>query len=334
MRKESKAMFSGHLDSYPRLLGDIGGTNARFAVQLAPESPIDHIVTLQCASFAGPLEAIQAYLAQAGVAAPRHAAIGVANPVGGDRLQLTNSAWNFSIEHLRQALGLGHLLFINDFAALALSLPHLGEADRQQIGSGTPAIGTAIGVIGPGTGLGVAGLVASPGGYIAVDGEGGHVSLSPHTDEEFAITALLVRQFGHVSAERVLSGPGLVTLYHALAKVRGLPAQELAAPAIASAARSNSDLLCTDTLATFCALLGSTAGNLALTLGARGGIFLGGGILPGMLDFLERSDFRARFEAKGRFAGYLAQIPSFVITAAHPALKGAASALAQAIRSK
>ena len=180
-------------------------------------------------------------------------------------------------------------------------------------------------------GLGVAGLVASSGRYIAVDGEGGHVSLSPHTDEEFAVTALLVRQYGHVSAERVLSGPGLVTLHQALAQVRGLTAGKLTAPEIASAGRSNSNPLCTDTLACFCALLGSTAGNLALTLGARGGIFLGGGILPGMLDFVERSAFRARFEAKGRFAAYLEKIPTFVITAANPALLGAASALEQAI---
>lgn len=324
-------MFSGPPESYPHLFGDIGGTNARFAVQLAPNTPIDHIVTLQCAHYPGPLEAMQAYLAQTGVPHPRNAAIGVANPVSGDRLQLTNNAWNFSIEQVRQALGLDRLLFINDFAALALSLPHLGATDRHQIGPGNSITGAAIGVLGPGTGLGVAGLVASSGRYIAVDGEGGHVSLSPHTDEEFAVTALLVRQYGHVSAERVLSGPGLVTLHQALAQVRGLTAGKLTAPEIASAGRSNSNPLCTDTLACFCALLGSTAGNLALTLGARGGIFLGGGILPGMLDFVERSAFRARFEAKGRFAAYLEKIPTFVITAANPALLGAASALEQAI---
>lgn len=324
-------MFSGHPESYPRLLGDIGGTNARFAIQLSPGAPIDRIVTLQCANYPGPLEAMQAYLVQTGVPAPRNAAIGVANPVSGDLLRLTNNAWSFSIEQTRQALGLERLLFINDFAALALSLPHLEENDRHQIGHGDSVEGAAIGVLGPGTGLGVAGLLASPGGHIAIDGEGGHVSLSPHTDEELAITALLLRQYGHVSAERVLSGPGLVTLYQALTQVRGLPAGNLTAPEIAGAARSGNDPLCVDTLACFCALLGSTAGNLALTLGARGGIFLGGGILPGMLDFLERSAFRARFEAKGRFATYLEKIPTFVITAANPALKGAASALAQAI---
>lgn len=324
-------MFSGHPESYPRLLGDIGGTNARFAIQRAPQSPIEATLTLQCANFAGPLQAIEAYLAETGVPAPRNGAIGVANPVSGDRLQLTNNAWRFSIDETRRALGLERLIFINDFAALALSLPFLGETDRQQIGRGAGIPGTAIGVIGPGTGLGVAGLVATPHGYTAVDGEGGHVSLAPHTDEELALTALLARRHGHVSAERVLSGPGLVTLYQALADLRDLRRADLSAPAIAEAACRHTDSLCVDTLNCFCALLGSTAGNLALTLGARGGIFLGGGILPGMLDFLAQSAFRTRFEAKGRFAVYLEKVPTFVITAANPALKGAASALQQVI---
>jgi glucokinase len=320
-------MSSGLADSYPRLLGDIGGTHARFAQIAAPGAPISHIATLRCADYAGPREAIRAWVAQQAVPAPRQGAIGIATPITGDQLRLTNSPWAFSIETLRKDLALDRLIFVNDFTALALSLPHLNEAERRQLGGGTHLPNSSIGVIGPGTGLGVSGLVPSANGYLPLGGEGGHVSLAPQTEEEFAITALLMREFGHVSAERVLCGPGLITLYRALACVRGLPAQELDSAAITTAALAGSDALCAASLATFCALLGSCAGNLALTLGARGGVFIGGGIVPRLGEYFDHSDFRARFEAKGRFASYLAQIPTWVITASNPALIGAAVAL-------
>ncbi|PLK48535.1 glucokinase [Uliginosibacterium sp. TH139] len=324
-------MFSGHAESHPRLVGDIGGTHARFGLITAPGAAISQIVTLRCAEHAGPLEAIRSYLAAQGGIQPRHAAIGIANPITGDELRLTNNPWQFSIRALREALGLGELVFVNDFTALALSLPHLDAAGLQQIGPGQALRGAAIGVIGPGTGLGVSGLVPVKGQYAPIGGEGGHVSLAPYTDEEFAVTALLLREYGHVSAERVLSGPGLLTLHRALARVRGLAEPQLDGATITRQALDNSNALCADTLAMFCALLGSTAGNLALTLGAQGGVFIGGGIVPQLGNYFARSDFRARFEAKGRFATYLATIPTWVITAGNPALTGAAVALQQAL---
>lgn len=324
-------MSSGLADSYPRLLGDIGGTNARFALITAPGAPISHISTLACADYAGPLEAIQAWRARTAAPAPRNGAIGIANPVTGDALRLTNNPWAFSVEALRRALSLDRLIFVNDFTALALSLPHLNESERRQVGSGACIPGSSIGVIGPGTGLGVSGLIPSTGGYVPLGGEGGHVSIAPYTDEEFALIALLTREHGRVSAERLLSGPGLITLYRGLAKVRDLPAQDLDSAAITNAALAGNDALCAATLACFCALLGSCAGDLALTLGARGGIFIGGGIVPRLGAYFDQSDFRVRFEMKGRFAGYMAQIPSYVITASNPALIGAAVALEQAV---
>lgn len=324
-------MFSGPADSYPHLIGDIGGTNARFAMIAAPGAPISHVATLRCADYSGPLEAIHAWRTQQAAPTPRNGAIGIANPVTGDQLRLTNNPWAFSVEALRQALHMEQLVFVNDFTALALSLPHLGDAERYQVGTGVCIPGCAIGVIGPGTGLGVSGLIPSGKGYVPLGGEGGHVSLSPQTDEEFALTALLAREYGHVSAERVLSGPGLITLYRALAQVRGQTAQALDSAAITTAALSGTDALCAASLAMFCALLGSCAGNLALTLGARGGVFIGGGIVPRLGGYFAESAFRQRFEAKGRFSSYLAQIPTYVITANNPALIGAAVALEQAV---
>ncbi len=324
-------MSSGLAEMYPRLVGDIGGTHARFGLIRAQGETISQIATLKCADYAGPLEAINAYLTTRGGIPPRHAAMGIANPITGDELRLTNNPWHFSIRALREALGLGELIFVNDFTALALSLPHLGASELRQVGGGQALVGAAIGVIGPGTGLGVSGLVPSRGQYAPIGGEGGHVSLSPATEEEFAVTAALLKEYGHVSAERVLSGPGLLSLHRALARVRGLPEPERDAATITQLALADTDSLCADTLAMFCALLGSTAGNLALTLGAQGGVFIGGGIVPQLGDYFDRSDFRARFEAKGRFAGYLSAIPTWLITAGNPALTGAAVALQQAL---
>lgn len=320
-------MYSGHPETFPRLLGDIGGTNARFALIRAAGDEISEIRTYATADFPGPLEAIRQYLSDVGGVTPHEGAIGIANPVTGDFLKMTNNAWAFSIESLRAALGLHRLLFLNDFTALALSLPHLSGNEIRQIGQGQAAPDAAIGVIGPGTGLGVSGLVPSGSKWIPLEGEGGHVSLSPHTAEEFAVTALLIETFGHVSAERVLSGPGLVSLHRALARVRGLDLPESTGEAITTAALTHGDAFCTDVLNMFCALLGSTAGNLALTLGARGGVFIGGGIVPRLGSFFDNSPFRERFEAKGRFRAYQSAIPTFLITAANPALTGAAAAL-------
>ncbi|HEX5127792.1 MAG TPA: glucokinase [Rhodocyclaceae bacterium] len=323
--------MTNEMSTYPRLVGDVGGTNARFALIEAPGGAPARIVTLHSGDYVGPVEAIRAYLSQGNLPAPHSAAIAIATPVKGDAISMTNHPWKFSIEATRQALGLERLLFVNDFTALALSLPHLTSAEFVKTGGGEAQAGYAIGVIGPGTGLGISGLVPCAGGYVPIEGEGGHATLSTQSVEEAAVLAALARQYDHVSAERALSGPGLLALYRALAIVRGVPAQDLDPKTISQHAMQNSDALCVDACNMFCALLGTAAANLALTLGARGGLFIGGGIVPQLgvheNEFFARSPFRARFETKGRFSDYLRQIPTLVITAAFPTLTGAAEAL-------
>lgn len=316
-------------NTYPRLLGDIGGTNARFALQAHPAAEPSHVATLACAQFPGLEDAIEHYLQQQG-SQPRWAAVGIANPVVGDRVRMTNHHWSFSIEALRQRFGWERFTVINDFTALALSLPALAAADLHQVGGGAAVPGAAVGLIGPGTGLGVSGLLwPDEGGRpVPINGEGGHVTLAPIDAAESAVLAVLRRRFGHVSAERAVSGPGLVNTYQALCEIGGVPALELDASGVSSRALAGTDPTCRQALDMFCSFLGNLAGNLAVTLGARGGVYIGGGIVPRLGGMFVTSPFRQRFEAKGRFQGYLEPIPVFVIQATvSPALLGAARAL-------
>jgi glucokinase len=315
--------------SYPRLLGDVGGTNARFALQEAPGTApqrVRRFATDDCPSL---VDAVRRYLAEERVPKVAQAAIGIANPVTGDRIRMTNHPWTFSIEETRVALGLERLLVVNDFHALALSLPMLSPGDLVQVGGQVPEPREPLALIGPGTGLGVSGLVFMPDGRarVALDGEGGHVTLCAMNDDEERVVRRLRERFGHVSAERVLSGQGLENLYEALSG--GAPA--LAAADITARALDGSDAACVKAVDMFCAMLGSIAGNLVLTLGARGGVYVGGGIVPRLGAAFQRSAFRERFEDKGRMRAYLRPIPAYVITAeTSPALLGAAQALDQA----
>lgn len=320
-------MHSAFPETYPRLVGDIGGTNARFALISAPGGDLQAIRTLPCADFPGPAEAIEHYLAASGLPRPRNCAFGIANPVDGDFVRMTNHDWAFSIEELRTTLRLDHLDVLNDFTALAMALPALHGADLLPVGGGEAVAGRAIGLLGAGTGLGISGLVPCGDDYVPLEGEGGHVTLAASDAHEAALLAWLAKHHAHVSAERVLSGPGLVTLYEAHAAVRGEPAEALTPAQISERALSGSSPLCVATLDSFCAFLGTVASDLALTLGARGGIYIGGGIVPRLGEFFIRSRFRERFEAKGRFSAYLAAIPAFVIRAPYPGLTGAARAL-------
>ncbi len=315
--------------SYPRLLGDIGGTHARFAWQTQADAAPTEVATYLCADYETPLAAIRHYLGEHGHGRARWCAIGIANPITGDHVQMTNHHWSFSISALQNDLALERLAVINDFTALALSLPVLPAADLRQIGHGSAAPDMPLAVIGPGTGLGVSGLVPAPGGVqVPINGEGGHVSLAPGTDQEAAVILHLRQRFGHASAERALSGPGLVNLYEAACSLTAAPARTLRPSEVIAHAKDGSDPNCSTALALFCSLLGRTAGNLALTLGARGGVYIGGGIVPRIIPELEASSFRQSFESKGRFAGYLAAIPTFVIdSATSPALLGASRAL-------
>lgn len=323
-----------------RLVADIGGTHIRLAWLEGPGAaqPARDTRVLPCADFPGVEAAIRHYLQATGVPAPRQAALGIANPVTGDEVRMTNRSWHFSQRQLRQALGLERLVVINDFTALALALPLLDPALLRQVGGGPGVPGAAVALIGPGTGLGVSGLVPASGPanalsaaapVAAIAGEGGHVTLAAETALEFQVIEQLQRRYGHVSAERVLCGQGLVDLYHALLALQGGGGVDLHDPAEVSArALDGSDPRAVQTLQMFGGWLGSVAGNLALTLGARGGVYLGGGIVPRLGDGFLRSPFRARFEAKGRFRDYLAPIPCWVIDAqANPALLGLARVL-------
>lgn len=310
-----------------RLLADIGGTHARFAWQQGPGQPLEAL-TLQCSQYEGVSHALRAALQRWGRAVPRRCGIAIANPVAGDLVRMTNRDWTFSIASLRDEFGFEQLVVLNDFTALARALPLLGPGDLRQVGGGAPEPGAPLAVIGPGTGLGVSGLLPARSGDVALEGEGGHATLAAATPREHQVLAWLMQGHGHVSAERVLSGQGLVNLHAAVRALAGLPAQPLDPAGVTAAALAGSDLHCLEALELFCAFLGGAAGNLALTLGARGGVYLGGGIVPRLGRFIDASQFRARFEAKGRLRGYLSRIPVFVISASQsPALRGIAHAL-------
>jgi glucokinase len=314
----------------PRLLADIGGTNARFALQTAA-ARFEHVEVLACGAYATLGDAMGAYLASAAecgfeVAAIRHAAIAIANPVDGDAVSMTNHHWSFSIASLRAQHGLETLLVVNDFAALAMALPYLTPGQRERIGGGDgdgdALSGRPIGLVGPGTGLGVSGVIPCGARWIALAGEGGHASFAPANRDEVAILALLWSEFDHVSAERLLSGMGLELIHRALTD-RRLPAADITARALIATCAD-----CRRSVDTFCAILGSVAGNVALTLGATGGMYIGGGIVPRLGGLFAQSAFRRRFEGKGRLNAYLARIPTYLITEPYPALPGVAAMLA------
>jgi glucokinase len=317
---------------FPRLLGDVGGTNARWAWQAGPGQPLAHVRSLPTVDFASIADCIAAYLAQHALPPPREAAFGIATAVTGDRVQMTNHGWVFSIEALGATLGTERVRVLNDFEALAHAVPMLRGDDLRAVGGGAAQPDAALAVIGPGTGLGVSGLVPDGrGDWRVIVGEGGHVTLAAANAREASLLAVLRERFGHASAERALSGPGLVNLYQALCALDGLTPEPLDAAQIVqralAAPRSASDAACAEVLQTFAAMLGGVAGNLALTLGARGGVYLGGGIVPRLGERFAQLPFRERFEAKGRFSSYLSAVPCWVITAESPALMGAARAL-------
>ena len=324
--------MTANTSSFPRLMGDVGGTNARFAVQESPGAQPTQVVTYPVVEYENFDDCLKAYVAQLKCAHPRQAAVGIANPIVGDQVRMTNFHWAFSIEAVRQALGFDRLLLINDFTALALSLPVLQPEHLKRIGTGGVADPRgAIGLIGPGTGLGVSGLLHDTSGHtVPLGGEGGHVSLSPANAREDRVVAALRDKFGHASAERALSGMGLVNLYEALCAIDGAACAPLDPAGVTSAATAGSDARCVEAVEIFFGLLGSVAGNLALTLGSRGGMYIGGGIVPRLGDWIDRSTFRERFVAKGRFRDYLDGIPTWLIQAeTSPALIGAANALDQ-----
>ena len=313
---------------YPRLLGDIGGTNARWAWQKDANAPLECIEVSPCSASASLRDSALSYLTRHALGQPRVASMGIATAVVGDFVEFTNSQWSFSIAELKAALQVQRCLVINDFTALALSLTALEPTDLKLLGGGPRVADAPLALIGPGTGLGVSGLFPDGrGGFVPISGEGGHVTLAATDDLEAAVLNHLQQQWGHASAERVLSGQGLVNLYQALCNVEGHVAQDLRPEDISAAALASSDSVCRRTVHLFTSFLGNVAGNLALTLGARGGVYLGGGIVPQLAGAFDTALFRRKFEDKGRFVAYLQPIPVWLITASTPALVGASRAL-------
>jgi glucokinase len=298
------------------LLGDIGATNARFS--LLVDGVLDPVSNFEVARYARFPDAVAAFLNMHRDRMPvTQALLAVAGPVEEERCKLTNCAWIIDGGELRTAFRLARVRILNDFAATGYSLPSLTTDDLRAIGGGRAVPGAPMAVLGPGTGLGVAGLVPGTGEPAVVVGEGGHATVSAASAREDAVIDYLRGHFGHVSAERVVSGAGLENLYRAIAALDNSEAPARDAAEITKAALAGSCRTADAALHMFCALLGSFAGNIALTFDARGGVFIAGGIAPRIVEFMARSEFRRRFEDKGRLRPYLEAIPSNVIV--HPA---------------
>lgn len=310
------------------LVADIGGTNARFGVAdynsqqmkfIASYSVLDHV------QFSDVLRHFLKAVHASGewLDLPEAACLAVACAVESDFVQFTNSSWVIERKQLCALLNTSNVHLINDFMAVGYGISVLKPKDWVQVGAGQPVPNKPIVVLGPGTGLGVCSLIPVGTGYQVVDGEGGHVDFAPVNDQEAEVLAVLRQKHSRVSIERLLSGQGIVNIYQSLAVLAGQQAVYQSPAEITSAALHQSDELAIETLHFFCRTLGSVAGDLALTLGAKGGVYLAGGILPRFIDFFKRSDFQRRFLAKGRFSDYLSDIPLRVVTKENLGLSGA-----------
>ncbi len=321
-----------HADG-PRLLADIGGTNARFALETGP-GEITQVLVYPCAEYPGVAEVIKKYLKDTKIGRVNHAAIAIANPVDGDQVSMTNHDWTFSIEATRRALGFDTLLVVNDFTALAMALPGLTDAQRVQVGGGQRRQNSVIGLLGPGTGMGVSGLIPADDRWIALGSEGGHATFAPVDEREDLVLQYARKKWSHVSFERVAAGPGIEVIYRALAArdKKRVPTSFDTSEIVKRAMEA--DPLAIEALDCFCGILGTFAGNIAVTLGALGGIYIGGGVVPRIGDFFARSSFRKRFEAKGRFEAYLQNVPTYVITAQYPAFLGVSAILAEQLSNR
>jgi glucokinase len=294
----------------PLLIADVGGTNGRFAL-LDEGGGVGPVHSVKLDDFAGAAEAMAAFLAaRAPGRTPRGAVLAAAGPVSRNRVRLTNRGWVVDGAEIASALGIGAVRVVNDFAAVSWSLPELTPADLFPLGGGEAEPGEPMAVLGPGTGLGVGAFLPPDRALVT---EGGHASLAAHDPREAAVIGWLRARFGHVSAERVLSGIGLPSLHAALAAIDGVQTPKRDAESITAAGLSGECALCRETLCMFCALLGAVAGDLALLYGARGGVFVAGGIAPRFPRFIAESGFRARFEEKGRFGEWLRPVPAFVV---------------------
>lgn len=315
------------------IVADIGGTNARFSRVSLSTLAIDFISVYPCERFSGLAEALQHYRKEHELQSVSDVAIAIACPVTSDHIQMTNTHWAFSVMQVKAELALSSLIVINDFTAVAMCLPALSASQKVQVGRGGVQADKPMAVLGAGTGLGVAHLIPAAGNYIPLPGEGGHINWAPQNEQEWFIHQFLEKKFGHVSPERLMSGPGLENIYQALALYRQQSVVSLTAAEIATQALSQQNELAMATIAQFFSSLGDLAGDLALTLNTAGGVYIAGGITPRLLPLIEASDFRRQFEAKGRLSALNCQIASYVVTAEQPGLLGAAVYLKQSLAS-
>lgn len=314
------------------VVADIGGTNARFCRINLATFELDKIQVFACADYPTLMDVMQAYRDEQDVPL-EHVAIAIACPVDSDEIDMTNHHWQFSIRGVRKTMGLKTFIVLNDFAAAAMSLVTLEPHELKQIGGGKIVPGAPKAVVGAGTGLGVGHLITLPNGLVMpLPGEGGHVDWAPTNEQEWAIHRFIANRFGRVSAERLLSGPGLETLYLALADYHGRNVVPLSAAKIGQRALSGIDTLALETVNQFFASLGSFAGNLALTLNTYGGVYIAGGVVPKLMGLMATSNFRARFEHKGRFCKVAEAIPCYVITAEYAGLRGVGQYLKQTLQ--
>lgn len=309
------------------LVADIGGTNARFALVENSQTTLLEARNLVCADYPTIVDAIKAYLEMVPNAQPDRASLSIATAVAGDTLKMTNHNWRFSVRETRQALGFNSLKVLNDYTALALALPFIPDEQCPQIGPGERCEGFTKAAIGPGTGLGVSGLIAVGERWYPLESEGGHASYGPLTAREAEIIQVIRQKQNHVSVEALVSGPGISLLYETITYLETGEAKQLKPGEVTELAMNKTCDMAIEALSVFCAVLGTAAGNLALTLGARGGVYIGGGIVRKVFDFVAESGFRDRFEQHGRFTDYLKQIPTYLIDAEYPALTGAMVAL-------
>ncbi len=309
------------------LIGDIGGTNARFALAHPDEPGFSGELTLHCEDYETAEQGIADYLERSGINAPDVICLAAAGPIVDDRVSFTNNHWVIDSRELRQKFPASGVRLLNDFEAIAYSIPMLGDNDLETVGL-VPSefdgnTDFTLAVVGPGTGLGAGALLGRANGIYPIVGEGSHAGFAPETGMQFEVLKQLRQRYERVSDERLISGPGLENIYWALRKIHGEPAIRITAAEIFSRVLANEDVIAAEATQLFFEALGQVAGNLALALGAYDGVYLAGGILKRYPDLLKTSSFRMGFENKGRHRSLMESIPTLLILHPQPGLLGA-----------
>ncbi len=312
------------------LVGDVGGTNARLALCEVETGSISQAKTFSTLDYDSLEAVIRHYLGEQ-LHSVKDGCIAIACPITEDWIEMTNHDWAFSTSKMKASLGFDHLEIINDFTAVSMTIPMLTAEHVIQFGGVEPVKDKPIAIYGAGTGLGVSHLVHVDRRWVSLPGEGGHVDFAANSDEEYLILEVLRAELGHVSAERVLSGAGLVNLYRAIVRADNRVPENLKPKDVSERALAHSCTDCRRALSLFCVIMGRFGGNLALNLGTFGGVYIAGGIVPRFLEFFKASGFRAAFEDKGRFRDYVSRIPVYMITHDQPGLLGAGAHLRQTL---